>query len=254
LIYFYTNTADEEIMSDCLTGLSFLADSENQKIIKTIIVNGIEVIMEKKDLKHIIISSKIRILGGLLSNSEVIADRLIDHGCIEFLENYIFSSNANIRKETLWALSNIAAGSINQIKKLIDCGAIAKASELLKDSNQVVVREVLWLLANLVSCSDLETCLTIMDNEILNPLINWLNNSRDPFGIKLCLQIFEKLLRYGQNHIFQKCNPFAKELEKLGVVEILEKYSQYKIEDISEISEQLIENYFKISEEKFNAN
>lgn len=62
---------------------------------------------------------------------------MIDNGGLEALEHLLNSTTKTLRKEALWAISNITAGSQNQI------GAVISRSSLLDKLFTIVSTDVL---------------------------------------------------------------------------------------------------------------
>ena len=62
--------------------------------------------------------------------------------------------NKEIQKETCWTLSNIAAGTVDQIQGVLDSGAIPPIVELASAENTdaEVKNEACWVLLSATSC------------------------------------------------------------------------------------------------------
>lgn len=75
-------------------------------------------------------------------------------GAVPRLKELITHSNREIQKEACWTLSNIAAGTIDQIQTVIDSGAIPPLVSLARDSStdQEVRSEACWVVLNATSC------------------------------------------------------------------------------------------------------
>mmetsp|Transcript_28855 Transcript_28855/g.44333 ORF Transcript_28855/g.44333 Transcript_28855/m.44333 type:complete len:475 (+) Transcript_28855:700-2124(+) len=70
------------------------------------------------------------------------------------LKQLITHSNREIQKEACWTLSNIAAGTVDQIQAVIDSGAIPPLVKLVgdKSTDQEVRSEACWVVLNATSC------------------------------------------------------------------------------------------------------
>lgn len=70
------------------------------------------------------------------------------------LKELVTHSNREIQKEACWTLSNIAAGTIDQIQAVIDSGAIPPLVKLVRDkkTDQEVRSEACWVVLNATSC------------------------------------------------------------------------------------------------------
>jgi importin subunit alpha-1 len=70
------------------------------------------------------------------------------------LKELVTHSNREIQKEACWTLSNIAAGTVDQIQAVIDSGAIPPLVKLVRDkkTDQEVRSEACWVVLNATSC------------------------------------------------------------------------------------------------------
>jgi hypothetical protein len=66
----------------------------------------------------------------------------------------IAHSNREIQKEACWTLSNIAAGTIEQIQYVLDSGSIPHLVSLAssEDTDTEVKSEACWVVLNATSC------------------------------------------------------------------------------------------------------
>jgi len=79
---------------------------------------------------------------------------ILEYGAVPRLKELITHGNREIQKEACWTLSNIAAGTVDQIQAVIDCGAIAPLVKLASDpsTDQEVRSEACWVVLNATSC------------------------------------------------------------------------------------------------------
>ncbi len=70
------------------------------------------------------------------------------------MRKLIAHSNREIQKEACWTLSNIAAGTVDQIQCVLDSGCIPSLMGLASsDSTDAEVRsEACWVVLNATSC------------------------------------------------------------------------------------------------------
>ena len=61
---------------------------------------------------------------------------LLDLGVLSYLKKTIFNANKQIRKETAWILSNIAAGTQKQIEALIKEEILPILDKKIQDKNK----------------------------------------------------------------------------------------------------------------------
>ena len=75
-------------------------------------------------------------------------------GAVPKLKELVTHANREIQKEACWTLSNIAAGTVDQIQAVIDSGAIKPLVKLVSDTttDQEVQSEACWVVLNATSC------------------------------------------------------------------------------------------------------
>lgn len=79
---------------------------------------------------------------------------ILDCNAVPTLKDLINHSNREIQKEACWTLSNIAAGTVDQIQAVINAGAIPPLVQLVNDesTDQEVRSEACWVVLNATSC------------------------------------------------------------------------------------------------------
>eukprot|EP00551_Chaetoceros_affinis_P007432 CAMPEP_0203681250 /NCGR_PEP_ID=MMETSP0090-20130426/42239_1 /ASSEMBLY_ACC=CAM_ASM_001088 /TAXON_ID=426623 /ORGANISM="Chaetoceros affinis, Strain CCMP159" /LENGTH=444 /DNA_ID=CAMNT_0050549675 /DNA_START=48 /DNA_END=1382 /DNA_ORIENTATION=- len=79
---------------------------------------------------------------------------ILECDAVPRLKRLIDHNNREIQKEACWTLSNIAAGTVDQIQAVIDSGAIPPLVQLVNDkkTDQEVRSEACWVVLNATSC------------------------------------------------------------------------------------------------------
>mmetsp|Transcript_12575 Transcript_12575/g.29450 ORF Transcript_12575/g.29450 Transcript_12575/m.29450 type:complete len:970 (+) Transcript_12575:233-3142(+) len=79
---------------------------------------------------------------------------ILECGAVPRLKELVTHTNREIQKEACWTLSNIAAGTVDQIQAVIDSGAIPPLVKLVrnKKTDQEVKSEACWVVLNATSC------------------------------------------------------------------------------------------------------
>jgi hypothetical protein len=82
------------------------------------------------------------------------------------LKQLVEHSNREIQKEACWTLSNIAAGTVDQIQAVIDSGAIPPLVRLVQDkkTDHEVRSEACWVVLNATSCGS-DSQIEVLVNE-----------------------------------------------------------------------------------------
>jgi hypothetical protein len=242
----FAKTGVEEVMIDCLTGIFSITESETPIINRAILESGIIQYLYNLDIQHNrhILHLTLRLTGNLLAMENAIADVMISFGCINFLDKFLFDPQAQFRKECLWALSNISAGSKQQILFLFNSGIIKKIFLLCKDLDFNVVQEAVFIISNITYNSNFDMTLQLVDFNILEIISELINNTQEVGLLKFLLSSLDNILRKGANTSLFKDNPFAKSFLEKGGIDILENLQNYKNEDIADYVTNILNNYF----------
>jgi hypothetical protein len=91
---------------------------------------------------------------------------ILECSAVPRLKELVTHSNREIQKEACWTLSNIAAGTVDQIQAVIESGAIPPLVKLVrdKDTDQEVRSEACWVVLNATSCGN-DAQIEILVNE-----------------------------------------------------------------------------------------
>ena len=146
-----------DILSDSLWTLSYLGDTQKDDIIGRIAkqqnVARICHCLSEKDIT--IYVPALRTIGNILtSNDHNVVDLCLWEGCLDRLTNILYTTNSNLIKETLWALSNISAGNQSQVEKFVESAAFERVLALAMSHNIDHRRESLFVLSNAITGCD----------------------------------------------------------------------------------------------------
>ena len=168
---------------------------------------------------------------------------------------------ANIRKETLWALSNVTAGSATQTKAAITEGVVANALALTRDSDREVAREALLVVVNAVMNADDDSIALMKESSFVDGFIWLLKNYKDPEFVIYTLKSLIDFMRKGDNDkmnvdsvgIKDEANTNASYFERRGGLEVLELMQFDKNENIHKLVTYIMTRWFssKIEEYKY---
>ncbi len=82
-------------------------------------------------------------------------DRVLDGGALELFERMLATQAEDVRKEVMWALSNVAAGEVQQARRLVQHSIFAKVLEELACPKLTIKREACITIANLCGKHDI---------------------------------------------------------------------------------------------------
>jgi hypothetical protein len=239
---------DQEVVGDSIWGLSNFSNTRFTNLMNIIIDMGVIPVILNYDHSYNIasIEAPVKLIGNILTGDDHIIDEMLKLGIIEFLEKYLNSKYSTIRREATWCLSNIAAGTKYQINTLISSTVMPKIYELVKDSSNDVVRECIWVISNCLSGSDLDMCIKLANQNVVNAIIYVIIHHSEPSIIGITLEGLKKFFEHGEviKQFSDGKNPFVEEFFSAGGVDYLEKLKQHKNNEIFLISSEILELFF----------
>lgn len=124
---------------------------------------------------------------------------ILECDAVPRLKRLIAHSNREIQKEACWTLSNIAAGTVDQIQAVIDSGAIPPLVQLVNDkkTDQEVRSEACWVVLNATSCgSDQQISVLVSEGcvSVLGLLLE------ETTMVSMALEGLERVLQVEKNY------------------------------------------------------
>jgi hypothetical protein len=152
--YMHMFKHDTESLIDICWACSYISDGDSVRIEGVIRSNIVPKLIECLDKENRILTPALRTIGNLLTGTDGQTQSLINLNVVPVLLRTLDKFNDNIKKETAWALSNIAAGNSDQIQVLLD-GFIFEKLVLMLDNRQsnAVTKDIIWTIANAFSGS-----------------------------------------------------------------------------------------------------
>jgi len=152
---------------------------------------------------------------------------ILECDAVPRLKSLINHREREIQKEACWTLSNIAAGTVDQIQAVIDSGAIPPLVSLVNDerTDQEVRSEACWVVLNATSCgSDTQIGVLVTEGcvSVLGLLLEETNMVTMALeGLERVLQVEE--LREAAWRESQKIGPFTAPPKPLVSASLIEK-------------------------------
>lgn len=158
-------TEDNDIVSDCLWAINYMADTDDDILIGHIASTETlpKVIECVGDKDFSVFVPALRALGNILTTNDTeVVERALFQGALDKLTTILYSPNANLIKEVCWALSNICAGPSSHIAKLVDSTAFDRVFFLANSYNIDHRKEALWVICNAITGGDEKIKITIL--------------------------------------------------------------------------------------------
>jgi hypothetical protein len=86
----------------------------------------------------------LKIVGNIVTGNPLQTQAVIDAGILPFLAKLIFHEKRSIRKEACWVISNIAAGTQQQIKALIVNDFLPILETVIKNDDPEVINLIFF--------------------------------------------------------------------------------------------------------------
>ena len=103
----------------------------------------------QKAMDHYVFRPCLRVIGNLVSGPDQLTQKVIDAGYLDVIDPFVNHFNGQFRKEVIWSLSNILAGSHQQIESVLSKDDLLRSiMRAATSDNQSVKREATWCLGN----------------------------------------------------------------------------------------------------------
>jgi len=94
------------------------------------------------------VTPALRVFGNFCSGSEAHTDAALNCGLLRHLPALLERPNGGIRKEALWALSNIVGGTAAQAQRVDEEGLWPAVLQFVAQGDRALAREALWAVSN----------------------------------------------------------------------------------------------------------
>ena len=189
----------------------------------------------------------VRTLGNVLTGDEEQTEVIISCGILPCFTKLFEHPKSGMRKEVMWALSNITAGRL-QIQAVIDAEIFPKLFIMLSPARNEVVevkKEMYFVIANALTGAYDHQMKYLIDQGVIQQLCGGLLEI-DPTVLTVLLDGLESILKYGEqtNTLEEICNM----IENCGGTGRLEALQHHNNEAIYQKVVHLLENYWNCSE------
>ena len=220
-------------------------NSGNVSLIQSVLdLNIIPVLkewMESESSK--VVLGAIKVVGNLMLGMDAQVDRVVEGDMMDRLERVMDRRKRYIRKEVLWMLSNVAAGSLAQMRLLFRHSLYSKILQAAHDPDLAIQHEATMVFVNATRHQDLPTTHQMLDSHILPLLFNALESPDSSFVIS-SLSGLHNLLLYckTQPDLNSKATSLIDEIDGIHLLEQLQGHkSQAVFNAVSQLLDDLSE-------------
>eukprot|EP00744_Colponema_vietnamica_P014511 GILI01020309.1.p1 GENE.GILI01020309.1~~GILI01020309.1.p1 ORF type:complete len:354 (-),score=32.14 GILI01020309.1:188-1249(-) len=155
-----TNHSSIDVVSDALWALSHICDSdhgESEELIQPVIKTGVvPKVVELLSSPHACIQiPAMRIIGNICSGSDQHTLVVLKAGFLQQIKQLGITDpilTENLRKDAVWALSNIAASGVEHIRYIVEADLVPILVDIMRlDGDPEIRNHAVWGCGNLVS-------------------------------------------------------------------------------------------------------
>ncbi|CAH2072023.1 unnamed protein product [Thlaspi arvense] len=243
-------TTDEEVLTDACWSLSYLSDDSNDKIQAVIDAGVLPRLVEL--LAHPsppVLIPALRTIGNIVTGDDLQTQMVLDHQVLPRLLNLLTKSyKKSIKKEACWTISNITAGSKNQIQAVIEAGLIQSLVWLLHSAEFEVKKEAAWGISNATSGGTHDQIKFMVSQGCIKPLCDLLT-CPDPRIVSVCLESLENILVVGEaeknlGHTEDGNNLYASMIDEAEGVEKIENLQSHDNNDIYQKAVKILQTFW----------
>jgi hypothetical protein len=237
---------DKDFLGDACFILCFITENYKEGIKELLELEILENIIKSLDydVTYIQVTS-LRLLGNIAAGNANQTQKLIDLGLLSYLKKTIFNQKKMIRKETAWILSNIAAGTQKQVEILISENFLEIFENRIQNDLNEVQKECIWALCNLTNVKNKILMEKILQQGILG-CIKYCLLINETKNLAVNLEALNNLLQFGNDNKINNVNIVAEEMERIGMLDILENLQSHPVEIVYEKTLKLLCDYFEV--------
>ena len=246
---------DEEVLTDACWALSYLSDGTNDKIQAVIEAGVCRRLVELLGSKcPSVLIPALRTVGNIVTGDDYQTQIVINCRALPSLLALLTADHKkSIKKEACWTISNVTAGTKEQIQAVYETGLVGPLVHLLGHAEFDIKKEAAWAISNATSGGTQEQIRFLVSQGAIKPLCDLLDCS-DAKIIIVALEGLENILRVGA---FDKemagpsgVNAYAGIIEDSEGVDKIEALQEHNNEEIYNKSIQILEEYFELEEEE----
>ena len=243
---------DAATVADALWGIAFLTDADEVtagRLLEVAPGLGARLAAVLVHTDEAVVLPALRTVGNLASGAESLTQAVVDGGALTGLVPLLLSKRRNFRREAAWAVSNIAAGTHEQISSILATrGLLDAVLETMVSAEWHVRKEAAWVVCNAAAAGTPAHVCKIVAGGAIPPLVSVLASEEERMitvvldAVGAILSVEAKLKADG-NPAADLCR-FTQQFEEQGLIQRLEELQAHSSNDVYEKAYSLLTKYF----------
>lgn len=186
-----------------------------------------------------VVLAAVKVVGNLLVGTDEQVDRVLDRDLLDAFERLLAGRKRYIRKEILWSLSNLTAGTFPQMQLLFHHSIYLQLQSAAHDSDLALRKEAVIAFAHATKHNDYSATTQMLSSGVLSLFLDSLESS-DLELVSAALEGTRSLLLYcaGVRELGEKVSIMV---EELGAVQRIEKLQGHKSQAIFAAASRLLD-------------
>lgn len=237
--------------TDALWALSYISDGADERIQSVIDGEGIlEALIDLLSENSGIVTPALRTVGNIVSGSDEQTQAVIDAGLMPKMKGLLNNSKRTICKEACWVLSNIAAGTHQQIGLVLKTkGCMGRVVEMAISSEWEVRKEAIWVVSNVATGGTDKQIMSAVEVGAIDAVCSVLNIN-DAKMLLVALDAVDSILKLGMK-LGKDYHSFVDECDGLTMIEALQEHES---DEVYTKAVHIIETYFGAEDEADDEN
>jgi hypothetical protein len=256
---------DEDVLCDACWAVSYVADGPNDRI-QAVMETGIDTGALPRVLEllgHVstrVQTAALRTAGNLVTGDDLQTQIVLDNGLLPGLLSMLgsvcpadhapgASRQTNLAKEALWTLSNIAAGTAQQIQALLDSNLLLPTFDFLSDEDATLRKEAAWVVSNVCAGGTYDQIMGMVQQGCIGAFCDLLETEEDdPRLITVALEGLENILkanRPGGGAPHGQANEMVRLLDEQAGLVMIDGLQQHpNFDGVARQAARMVSSYF----------
>ncbi|CAD8106015.1 unnamed protein product [Paramecium sonneborni] len=189
------STDNEEQLIEVIWGLSYLTQDiyEIHMQIDMKVIQKLTLLLNST--KHTLIIPALRTIGNILAGNDEQTNQVLQTGVLQSFEKLLQHKKKSVRRDVIWSLSNIVAGTISQIKLIIRNDSLLKPLfKQAKKNNLEITKQIAFFISNSAIYAELTDLEYLIANYGFIQELSMLLDKKDENIIQVTLEGIYKLI------------------------------------------------------------